>query len=115
MKKCIQSMPFPVKRVLLKIGLDIRNARLRRRIQIELLAERASIARSTLHKIEKGNPGVSMGSYATVLFALGLLDKLAVIADVVTDKVGLDLDEEQLPKRIRYPRNPKTPVTDDAP
>ena len=115
MEKPIQNLPFPVMRTLLKLGLDIRNARLRRRIQIELLAERASIARSTLHKIEKGNPGVCMGSYATVLFVLGMLDKLAVIADAVTDKVGLDLEEERLPKRIRYPRSPKAPVQDDAP
>lgn len=96
------NLPFPVKRALIKLGQDIRNARKRRRIQIELMAERAMVARSTINKIEKGDPGVSMGVYATVLFILGMLDRLSDIADISYDKVGLDLEDETLPQRIRY-------------
>jgi len=68
------------------------------------MAERASISRTTLNKVEKGDPGVSLGNYATVLFVLGLSDRLASIADVRTDSVGLELEEENLPQRIRRPR-----------
>jgi hypothetical protein len=55
---------------------DIRDARRRRRILVQIAAERAPISRMTLLKIEKGEPGVVMGSHATVLFVLGLADHL---------------------------------------
>ena len=48
-----------------------------------------------------------MGIYATVLFVLGLSDHLADLADPKNDPVGLQLEEEHLPKRIRTPRKPK--------
>jgi DNA-binding XRE family transcriptional regulator len=98
------NFPFPVQRALVKLGQDIRNARRRRRIQIELMAKRASVARSTINNIEKGDPGVGIGIYVTVLFILGMLDRLTTIADAAYDKVGLDLEEESLPQRIRYPK-----------
>ncbi len=95
------SLPLPVRRALHKLGQDIRDARLRRRIATSIMAERASISRTTLNKIEKGDPGVSLGNYAAVLFVLGLSDRLATFVDVRSDLVGLELDEENLPKRIR--------------
>lgn len=102
------ALPLPVKRALKKLGQDLRDARLRRRISTEILAERASISRSTLYKIEKGDPSVALGSYATVLFALGLADRLAELADARNDTVGLELEEEQLPQRIRKPRQTRS-------
>jgi transcriptional regulator with XRE-family HTH domain len=100
-------IPLPVHRALLKLGSDIRDARRRRRLPVALLADRTSISRTTLSKVEKGDPGVAMGTYATVLFALGLADRLSDLADVRHDTVGLDLDEERLPKRVRLPRADK--------
>lgn len=93
--------PIPVKRALRKFGQDIRDARLRRRIPTAIMAERASISRTTLNKVEKGNPGVSLGHYATVLFVLGMVERLGDLADLKTDAVGLGLEEERLPQRIR--------------
>lgn len=93
---------MPVRRQLRKLGQDIRNARRRRRIQSRIMAERASISRTTLHKVEQGDPGVSLGIYATVLFVLGMSERLADIADASQDRLGLDLEEENLPERIRY-------------
>lgn len=71
------------------------------------MAERASISRMTLNKVEKGDPGVSLGIYATVLFVLGLSDRLGNLADVRSDTVGLELEEELLPQRIRRSRKTK--------
>jgi transcriptional regulator with XRE-family HTH domain len=93
--------PVPVARALRKLGHDIRDARRRRRIPVAILAERASISRMTLSKVEKGDPGVSAGTYATVLFTLGMADRLADVADPRHDTVGLELEEEHLPERIR--------------
>jgi len=86
------------------LGRNLRTARLRRRLQTATVAERAFISRETLRKIERGDPGVSMGNYAAVMLALGALDGLAAIADPGTDEVGRLLEEQRLPKRIRYPR-----------
>jgi|SRR5580658_8533630 len=99
--------PVPVARALRKLGHDIRDARRRRRIPVAILAQRASISRMTLNKVEKGQPGVSAGTYATVLFALGMADRLADVADPRHDSVGLALEEERLPERIRLSRRKK--------
>ena len=61
----------------------------------------------TLLKIEKGDAGVSVGNVASVLFALGMAERLADIADPKHDVVGRDIEEEHLPQRIRS-RQPKT-------
>ncbi len=97
-------LPIPVLRALRKLGQDIRDARRRRRIPVALMAERASISRMALSRVEKGEPSVSMGNYATVLFVLGMADRLSDLADRRDDTVGLDLEDERLPQRIRKPR-----------
>lgn len=106
--------PLPVKRALRKLGQDIRDARRRRRIPVEIMAERASISRTTLNKVEKGDPGVSLGIYARVLFVLGMAERLGQLADVRSDDLGLALEEEQLPKRIRHPRRTRKPDRKDG-
>ena len=100
-----------MRRALAKLGADIKSARLRRRISASLMAERAFITRPTLNKVEKGDPAVSLGIYATVLFVLGLTQRLHDLADSRTDDVGLQLEEEHLPKRIRASQRAKA----DAP
>lgn len=100
-------LPLPVRRALRKLGHDLRDARRRRRIPLAIAAERASISRTTLIKIEKGDPGVALGLYATVLFVLGLTDRLADLVDPRSDTIGLQLEEERLPQRIRIPRGQK--------
>ena len=103
----ISNTPIPAKRALKKVGQDLREARKRRRIPMWLAAERASISRATLTKIEKGDEGVSLGAYAKILFVLGMIDRLAQLADAKFDELGLGLEAESLPKRIRLPRRDK--------
>ena len=91
---------LPVGRALAGLGSDLRSARLRRRIPASVLAARAQTTRQTLHKIERGDPTVSMGRYASILFALGMPDRIATLAAASEDTVGLALDEERLPKRV---------------
>jgi hypothetical protein len=100
-------LPIPVRHALRKLGHDIRDARRRRRIPVAIAAQRASISRTTLVKIEKGDPGVAIGSYATVLFVLGMAGRVADLADAKSDAVGLQLEEEHLPQRIRGARKQK--------
>ncbi len=101
------ALPLPVARALRKLGHDVKDARRRRRIPMAIMAQRASIGRMTLSKVEKGEPGVSLGTYATVLFILGMAERLADVADPRHDSVGLMLEEERLPQRIRSRRSGK--------
>lgn len=103
----IKNTPLPVKRALKKLGRDLCDARKRRRIPMRLASERAAISRATLSKIEKGDEGVSLGAYAKILFVLGMTQRLAELADPKFDELGLGLEAESLPKRIRIPRKEK--------
>src|ERR1700689_1327968 len=100
-------MPLPVRHALRKLGRDMRDARRRRRIPAAIAAERASISRTTLVKIEKGDPGVAIGIYATVLFVLGMAGRLGAVAPPKNHPLGLAAEEENLPQRIRLARSPK--------
>ena len=98
------ALPARVRRGIAKLGADISVARRRRGISHALMAERAFISPSTLVRAEKGDPGVSIGVYASLLFVLDLTDRLEALADPAHDPVGLALEEERLPKRIRQKR-----------
>ena len=100
----VRNTPIPIKRALRKLGQDLQDARKRRRIPMRLAAARASISRATLTKIEKGDEGVSFGAYARILFIMGMLERLADLADPKYDLIGISLESENLPKRIRLPR-----------
>ena len=96
--------PATVRRVLRKLGADIHDARRRRRLPMAVVAERAFTSRSTLQRVEAGDTNVSIGIYAGVLQALGLLDGLSQIADISNDRVGQALASAELPKHIHLKR-----------
>ena len=97
------NIPIPALRALKKLGQDINHARRRRRITMKLLAERAALSRATVLKIEKGDPTVSIGRYASILFVLGMIDKLSLLADSSNDLLGHRIQDEKLPQRVRIP------------
>jgi transcriptional regulator with XRE-family HTH domain len=97
------ALPRAARQALIKLGEDITIARKKRRISTISMAERAFISRGTLYKVERGNPTVSMGVYATVLAILGLVEGLGQVADRRDDILGLDIEEDRLPKNIVLP------------
>lgn len=91
-----------VSKILTEFGGNIKLARLRRKLNAEQVAERANISRPTLLSIEKGMPGVAIGSYAQVLFVLNLeKDLLKVAAD---DMLGRKLQDAALTVKERAPK-----------
>jgi hypothetical protein len=74
-----------------------------------LVAERALVSRNTLARVERGDPGVSMGIYATVLFVLGMADHVGELADSGRDPLGRALEDERLPRRVRAARKTGEP------
>ena len=98
-KRTILLFPDTMK-ILEQMGEQIKLARLRRNLSVELVSERANISRATLWSIEKGSPSVAIGYYAAVLHALNDMDKdlLLVAKD---DKLGRTIQDLNLTTRRR--------------
>lgn len=91
-----------LRRLLKEIGDNIRLARLRRCISTMIVSERAGLSRNTLRAIERGDPNVSLGAYASVLFCLSLHKDLKGIA--ADDVLGRKLQDAGLQMKARAPK-----------
>ncbi|MFM9839380.1 MAG: helix-turn-helix domain-containing protein [Cyclobacteriaceae bacterium] len=94
-----------ISNLLAELGENIKLARLRRKLSTEQVAERANIARTTLWAIEKGSPNVALGSYAQVIFVLGLEKDLLKLAG--DDPLGRKLQDAKLLTKERAPKKSK--------
>ena len=82
------------KRMLRKVGEQIKLARLRRKLSTSLVEKKTKISRATLWKIENGDPTVSMGAYLSVLFAIDLAEDILFLAR--EDEEGRKLQDQRL-------------------
>ncbi|SOC30412.1 hypothetical protein [Thalassospira xiamenensis] len=94
----------PLKRSFRKMGANISLARKRRKFTIAMMLDRTGMAKQTYQKIEKGDPTVAIAYYALVFSVLGEKDPFGNILAPETDEVGLMLDVEKAPKRVRPPQ-----------
>jgi transcriptional regulator with XRE-family HTH domain len=99
--KKFQILPSTAK-ILQRFGENIKLARLRRKLSAQQVAERADISRPTLLSIEKGMPGVAIGSYAQVLFVLNLEKDFLKVAE--DDMLGRKLQDAELTIKERAPK-----------
>lgn len=97
----LSSLPLPAARALRKLGHDLALARRKRRISTADMASRLFVSRDTLWRLEKGDPSVAIGTLATAAFILQLHEGLTNLASPASDDLGLSLEEERLPQRIR--------------
>lgn len=95
MKNAAYNIMPDTENILRTMGEQIKMARLRRRLSATLVSERAGVSRSTLWKVENGNPSVAVGIYAAVLHALNNMDKdlLKIAGD---DELGRKLQDMDL-------------------
>lgn len=88
-----------VQKQLEDLGYRIKLARLRRKLSIETVANRAKISRTSVWEVEKGSPSVAIGIYVNVLMAIGMLGELdKFLAD---DPLGRLMQDSDL---IKYKR-----------
>jgi transcriptional regulator with XRE-family HTH domain len=99
-----KAMPAAPTKALATLARDIATARKRRRIPQRLLAERMMVSLDTVQRLERGDPGVSLGVVATALWVLGLVDRLGEVASPDHDTVGKAEEMKRLPLRVRTPR-----------
>ena len=90
---------------LIAIGARIRAQRKALRISATVAAEAAGLSRVTLHRIENGEPSVTIGAYFNVLAALGL--------DLAVTETGGTVQQREvsrqgwLPARVRLAEYPQ--------
>jgi transcriptional regulator with XRE-family HTH domain len=89
---------------LAKLGGDISLARRSRRVRAADFARSMGVSQATLHRLERGDPGVSLNTLAMALNALGRLDLLSGLVDQAKDDVGLAVARGEVPMRVRRPR-----------
>lgn len=104
------------KRILIALGERLRLARLRRKLTIEIVCQRAGISRMTLFRAEAGSPAIALGTLLRILSVLGLeSDVDALVRD---DRVGRLLQDQALPqrrhRRVR-PHSKSTETKEGAP
>lgn len=97
--------PRPVTRALTTTGEHLRRWRLLRGLQVGEVADRAGVSVSTVSRLESGQ-GASVENLLRVLRALGVMDQMVQALDPLTTDVGRLRAQEQLPKRVRRPREP---------
>jgi transcriptional regulator with XRE-family HTH domain len=89
-------------KLLRELGQRLREARLRRRFSVSLVAERADVSRPTLNKVEAGDAAVTLGTYLRVLGVLGLEKDLSLLAS--DDALGRRLQDAGLQTPRRAPK-----------
>tara|TARA_B100002049_G_scaffold6870_1_gene4871 strand:- start:161 stop:481 length:321 start_codon:yes stop_codon:yes gene_type:complete len=93
------------KKLLQAVGENIKLARLRRKLTMDQVSERAGISRPTLSSLEKGSPSVSLGIILQVLLVLGLEKDILLLAD--DDILGRKIQDADLTVKERGPKNTK--------
>ena len=73
-------MPRALSQILELMGEQIKLARKRRHLSMQDIADRATVTRLTISRVEHGDPTVSMGIYARVLYALNLEKDITLLA-----------------------------------
>jgi transcriptional regulator with XRE-family HTH domain len=95
----LTSLPPPVSSALRDLGENLAIARVRRKEPQRAWAKRLGISVPTLIRMEQGDPGVSMGIYATALWLVGRVEAIKSAADPGADRGALELDVREAVKR----------------
>ena len=97
--EALQSLPSAVTSALGALGENLAVARLRRRESQRAWALRLGVSVPTLIRMERGDPGVGMGIYATALWLIGRATALPELADPQADRGALERDVRAAVKR----------------
>lgn len=106
----LSSIPPQALSALQKLGDHLALARLRRRESQRQWSARLGVSVPTLIRMEKGDPTVSMGVYASALWLLGLTNGLAELAEPAKDLRALESDVRQA-SQLRASRTRATRLT----
>ena len=98
------TIPDPLVSLLSRMGSDLSAARRSRQMSQDDLAGRLNLSRRTLIRMERGDPTVSLGAYATAAWVLGMEKRFLAGFELSPDEAARE-HRLSLPKRVRSPLN----------
>jgi len=102
--QALLSLPPQVQQVLRQLGEDLTIARKRRGESRRVWAERIGVSEPTVDRMERGDPAVAIGIYATALWLMGRAGELSQLASPEFDLGALQVNVEAAKKRsVRKP------------
>lgn len=97
-------VPMMIKRSAVQIGEHIASWRKLHVMSAQELADRAGISRTTLFRLEKGDPSVGLEAFLSVCRVIGVLDNLVDSIDPYESDLGRVRADWSLPQRVRSKR-----------
>ncbi len=92
-------MPPAAAAALRSLGENLAIARVRRRESQRAWARRLGVSVPTLIRMERGDPGVGAGIYATALWLMGRVSALPAVAAPAEDQGALETDVREALRR----------------
>ena len=100
-KRVVASLPQVAATALRQLGENIAIARVRRKESRPTWAQRIGVSVPTLIRLEKGDPSVSMATYASALWLIGRVQALAELAAPESDMGALEVEVRKAQRRGR--------------
>lgn len=97
--EALLALPPAVAQSMRALGENLAVARVRRRESQRNWAKRLGVSVPTLIRMERGDPGVSAGIYATALWLIGRVSALPELAAPAHDRGALESDVRAAVKR----------------
>lgn len=107
--RALLDMPPLVRSLLRELGTNLGIARKRRKESLKAWAERIGVSEPTLARMEQGDPGVAIGTYATALWLIGRAQALPGLAAPQNDLGALESEV-----RVARARAVRTPISLDG-
>ena len=89
------------------LGAQIRAQRKALRLSATVTAEAAGMSRVTLHRIEKGEPSVTMGAWCSAMAALGMVVQARSLTEERVPTTQLPDRADWIPARVRLADYPQ--------
>lgn len=97
--EALETLPPAALQALSALGENLAIARVRRHESQRSWAKRLGCSVPTLIRLERGDPGVAMGLYATALWLMGRAGALSELAAPAMDRGALESDVREALKR----------------
>jgi transcriptional regulator with XRE-family HTH domain len=102
-------MPPAVQSLLRELGSNLSIARKRRKESLKAWAGRIGVSEPTLSRMEQGDPGVAVGTYATALWMIG---RAQAIPELAAPQLDLGALESEV--RVAQARAVRSPISLEA-
>lgn len=99
-----RALPFRTRQTAKDIGHSIGDWRRMQGITSNELADMAGVSRSTLSRLENGDPSVSLATLLNICNVFALTDRVIDALDPYETDYGRARSSQELPQRVRRPQ-----------